>query len=286
MEKKQMKIIECPRDAMQGLNDFIPTKSKIRYINKLLSVGFDTIDFGSFVSPKFIPQMRDTSEVLAGLNLTHTKSKLLAIVPNYYGAKQACQFPEIDYLGYPLSVSETFQLRNTHQTISESFKIIPEIQALCLQTNKQLVVYLSMGFGNPYGDVYNPEILEQFTKKLDKIGIKIIQLSDTIGVSVPSLIRHVFETLISKFPHIEFGAHFHASPDSANEKITSALQAGCRRFDGAIGGYGGCPMARDKLVNNVATERLSEWFADENMTLELNFEALSECIQISHEIFP
>ncbi len=281
-----MKIIECPRDAMQGLKDFIPTETKIRYINQLLRVGFDTLDFGSFVSSKVIPQMRDTVEVLKQLDLSQTQSKLLAIVPNRHGASQAAEFVEIDYLGYPLSVSETFQLRNTHKNLRQSLEAVEDMQEICLRTDKHLLVYLSMGFGNPYGDPYSPEILEEFTEKLDQIGIKTIQIADTIGVSEPQLIREVFQNLLTKFPHIEFGAHFHSAYYSANEKVKAALDVGCRRFDSAIGGYGGCPMAKDELTGNITTEQMTQLFLSENLALGLDFEAFSECIQMSRQIFP
>ena len=229
-----MKIIECPRDAMQGLHDFIPTEKKIAYINQLLKVGFDTIDFGSFVSPKAIPQMRDTAKVLAGLQLDSTNSKLLAIVANIRGANDACHFDEIQYLGYPLSLSETFQQRNTNRSINDAFNDLAEMQELCEDFEKTLVVYLSMGFGNPYGDPYEMGYVGEFVDRLDRMEVQIISLADTIGVSNPENISSLFETLIPKFPHIEFGAHLHSTPDTIDEKVDAAFQSGCRRMDGAI----------------------------------------------------
>ena len=255
-----MKIIECPRDAMQGLHNFIPTETKIAYINKLLEVGFDTIDFGSFVSPKAIPQMRDTAEVLAGLNLSNTKSKLLAIVANLRGANDACRFDEIHYLGYPLSLSETFQHSNTNRSIEDAFDDLAEIQELCQENEKTLAVYLSMGFGNPYGDPYEVEHVAKFVEKLDDLEVAIISLADTIGVSEPGIIDKLFTALIPKFPHIEFGAHLHSTPDKIAEKVKACYEAGCRRMDGAIKGFGGCPMAKDDLIGNIATEKMLHCF--------------------------
>jgi hydroxymethylglutaryl-CoA lyase len=281
-----MKIIECPRDAMQGIKEFIPTELKIAYINSLLKVGFDTIDFGSFVSPKVTPQMKDTAEVLEGLDLSNTKSKLLAIVASFSGARSAVKFPEIKYLGFPFSVSETFQMRNTNKTILEALACISEIQDLCVQTDKELVVYLSMGFGNPYGDAYNPEVLEEYTERLKALNINTILLSDTIGVSNPSNIIPAFQTLIQKFPSIEFGAHFHSNPKTALEKIEAAYSAGCRRFDSAIGGFGGCPMAKDELTGNIATETMLSYFIDRAIETNLNFEFFSKAVEVSQQVFP
>lgn len=249
-----MKIIECPRDAMQGLATFVPTEVKIKYLNQLLRVGFDTLDFGSFVSPKAIPQMRDTAEVLAGLDLSATTTKLLAIVANVRGAEQAAKWAEISYLGFPLSVSETFQLRNTNKTIAQAFEEVAQIQNLCIQHHKQLVVYLSMGFGNPYGDAYSPEIVEAFTEKLVTMGIGIIAPSDTVGSSTNDQIKSLFGHLLAKFPQIEFGAHLHAKASQVPKKVKAAYQAGVQRIDCAVRGFGGCPMAEDKLVGNLATE--------------------------------
>lgn len=267
MEK--IKIIECPRDAMQGIKAFIPTKNKIDYIQSLLRIGYDTIDFGSFVSPKAIPQMQDTAEVLAGLDLSSTQSKLLAIIANTQGAQLASQHAEIQYLGYPFSISENFQMRNTHKTIAESIITLQEILNIADASNKEVVAYLSMGFGNPYGDPWNVEIVGEWTEKLAGMGVKILSLSDTVGSSTPDVIDYLFANLIPKYPQIEFGAHLHTTPDKWFEKIDAAYKAGCKRFDGAIQGFGGCPMAKDDLTGNMPTERLLSYFtankADTNM---------------------
>ncbi|TCP24793.1 hydroxymethylglutaryl-CoA lyase [Tenacibaculum skagerrakense] len=258
---EEVKLIECPRDAMQGIKShFIPTELKAKYINSLLNVGFDTIDFGSFVSPKAIPQMRDTDKVLNLLDLSSTRSKLLAIVANVRGANDACVFEEIDYLGYPFSISENFQMRNTHKTISESVDILRDILNIANRHNKEVVAYLSMGFGNPYGDPWNEEIVAKWTEKLAKYGVKIVSLSDTIGSSTPEVIDYLFSSLIPKYPQIEFGAHLHTTPNKWFEKVDSAYKAGCRRFDGAIKGYGGCPMAKDELTGNMPTEKMLSYF--------------------------
>ena len=260
----KVKLIECPRDAMQGIKShFISTEKKALYLNSLLKVGFDTIDFGSFVSPKAIPQMRDTAEVLRKLDLSSTTSKLLAIVANLRGATDAVQFEEIDYLGYPFSISENFQMRNTHKTIEESLVILDEILNLADTSNKEVVAYLSMGFGNPYGDPWNVEIVGEWTEKLASMGVKILSLSDTIGSSTPEVITYLFSNLIPKYPNIEFGAHLHTTPDSWFEKVDSAYKAGCIRFDGAIKGYGGCPMAKDELTGNMPTEKLVSYFTQQ-----------------------
>lgn len=252
-----MKIIECPRDAIQGLHHFIATEKKIAYINQLLSTNlFDTIDFGSFVSPKAIPQMADTNAVVGKLNLADTKTKLLAIIANERGALEASAFEQISYLGYPFSVSETFQIRNTNATIAESLERVKIIQEICEKTKKQLVLYISMGFGNPYGDIWNAEIVLNWVEKLKIYGIKIFSLSDTVGIATPESIGYLFESLIPAHPNLEFGAHLHTTPETWREKIESAYQAGCRRFDGAMLGYGGCPMAADELVGNMPTENL------------------------------
>ncbi|ALM48178.1 hydroxymethylglutaryl-CoA lyase [Flavobacterium psychrophilum] len=267
MEK--IKIIECPRDAMQGIKAFIPTKKKIDYIQSLLRIGYDTIDFGSFVSPKAIPQMQDTAEVLAGLDLSSTQSKLLAIIANTQGAQLAAQHAEIRYLGYPFSISENFQMRNTHKTIAESIVTLQEILNIADSSNKEVVAYLSMGFGNPYGDPWNVEIVGEWTEKLAAMGVKILSLSDTVGSSTPDVIDYLFANLIPKYPGIEFGAHLHTTPDKWFEKVDAAYKAGCKRFDGAIQGFGGCPMAKDDLTGNMPTERLLSYFtankADTNM---------------------
>ncbi len=249
-----MKVIECPRDAIQGIEKFIPTQDKIRYINALLKVGFDTIDFGSFVSPKAIPQMRDTEQVLHGL--AESPTHLLAIVANLRGAQTAAGFERIGFLGYPLSVSDIFQQRNTGKTIAESWPLVEEIQSLCLQTRKKLVVYLSMGFGNPYDEPFDTEVVYQASRRLYEMGIQIIAISDTIGCATPELIEEVFSAVIPALPQVEFGAHLHSNPYSALAKIEAAYRVGCRRFDGAIGGMGGCPMAKDELTGNIPTENI------------------------------
>ncbi|WNM18333.1 hydroxymethylglutaryl-CoA lyase [Flavobacterium capsici] len=256
----KVKIIECPRDAMQGIKEFIPTEKKVEYIQSLLRVGFDTIDFGSFVSPKAIPQMADTAEVLAQLDLSQTESKLLAIIANTKGAELASQHKEIQYLGFPFSISENFQMRNTHKTIAESLVTLQEILDIADRTNKEVVAYLSMGFGNPYGDIWNVDIVAQWTETLAKMGIKILSLSDTIGSSTPEIIDYLFSNLIPKYPDIEFGAHLHTTPDKWHEKVDAAYKAGCKRFDGAIQGFGGCPMAKDDLTGNMPTEKLLSYF--------------------------
>lgn len=282
-----MKIIECPRDAMQGLHDYIPAEVKAKYINKLLEVGFDTIDFGSFVSPKAIPQLRDTAEVLDQLNLDGTSSKLLAIVANHRGAKDACNFEEIDYLGFPFSISETFQQKNINSTIAESFKRLEAVRNECFKHNKKLVVYFSMAFGNPYGDEWSPHIVAHWAERLLRdLGIKILSLSDTIGSSNPENIKFLFEKLIPEFPEVEIGAHLHTTPDSWEEKIHSAYQAGCRRFDSAIKGYGGCPMAKDDLTGNMATENLLLYLKEHNIATGLNMTHFHESMVEAENVFP
>ena len=276
-----LKIVECPRDAMQGISGFIPTQQKIEYINQLLKVGFDTIDFGSFVSPKAIPQLKDTAEVLDGLNLSNTSSKLLSIIANNRGAETACAFEQINYLGFPLSVSEQFQNRNTNKSIAEALQVVEKIQNLCLKNNKELVVYLSMAFGNPYGENYHPDIVAELTEKLHKLEVNTIALSDTIGVSNPTNIAPLFKTLIKEYPTIEFGAHFHTNADKWEEKVDTAYQNGCRRFDTALKGYGGCLMAEDKLTGNMPTEKLITYFAED---LGLNKQELEKSLAISGSI--
>lgn len=256
----KIKLIECPRDAMQGIKSFIPTEKKIQYIQSLLRCGFDTIDFGSFVSPKAIPQMADTAKVLEGLDLSVTKSKLLAIVANVRGAEAAAVHSEIRYLGYPFSISENFQMRNTHKTISESVQTLKEILEIAVRNDKEVVAYLSMGFGNPYGDPWNVEIVGEWTEKLSAMGVKILSLSDTVGTSTPEVISYLFSNLIPEYPEIEFGAHLHTTPSSWFEKVDAAYNAGCKRFDGAIQGFGGCPMAKDELTGNMPTEKLISYF--------------------------
>jgi hydroxymethylglutaryl-CoA lyase len=270
---KNVKLIECPRDAMQGIKEFIPTEKKVQYIQSLLRCGFDTIDFGSFVSPKAIPQMVDTAEVLSQLDLSDTRSKLLAIIANVRGANDAVQHEAIDYLGYPFSISENFQMRNTHKTIAESVTTLQEILHIADKANKKVVAYLSMGFGNPYGDPWNVEIVGEWTEKLSKMGVKILSLSDTVGTSTPEIIDYLFSNLILTYPEIEFGAHLHTTPTSWFEKIDAAYKAGCRRFDGAIQGFGGCPMAKDELTGNMPTERMISYFTTVNA--ETNIKTLS-----------
>ena len=252
----RVKIIECPRDAMQGIKSFIPTAHKVKYIQSLLRVGFDTIDFGSFVSPKAIPQMQDTAAVLAQLDLSLTTSKLLAIVANVRGAMSAVAFKEIDYLGFPFSISENFQMRNTHKTIAQSVEVLKEILDTAHQNDKELVVYLSMAFGNPYGDPWNVDIVGEWTYKLQKMGVKILSLSDTIGSSSRSTISYLFSQLIPAYPSVEFGAHLHTHQSTWYDKVDAAYTAGCLRFDGAIQGFGGCHMAKDELTGNMPTEKL------------------------------
>jgi hydroxymethylglutaryl-CoA lyase len=271
-----IKIIECPRDAMQGIKTFIPTERKVLYLQSLLRVGFDTLDFGSFVSPKAIPQMADTAEVLARLDLSQTRSKLLAIIANTKGAELASVHKEIQYLGFPFSISENFQMRNTHKTIAESIITLQEILAIADQSNKEVVAYLSMGFGNPYGDPWNVEIVGEWTEKLAGMGVKILSLSDTVGSSTPEVIDYLFSNLITKYPEIEFGAHLHTTPDKWFEKVDAAYKAGCRRFDGAIQGFGGCPMAKDDLTGNMPTEKLLSYFTTQKQntnTSPMSFES-------------
>ena len=262
---EKIKIIECPRDAMQGIHEFIPTQVKIDYINKLLECGFDTIDFGSFVSPKAIPQMRDTAEVLSKLKL-NTDSKLLAIIANERGAEEACSFEEINYLGYPFSISEEFQKRNTNSSIEETLKRLEAIQTSVVQSNKKLVLYISMGFGNPYGEKWSPDLVLNWAERLYKLfDIQILALSDTIGSAKISDIEFLFQALIPNLPHIEFGAHMHVRPENAINIIQAAYSAGCRRFDGAIRGFGGCPMAKDDLTGNMPTEKLISFCTDNHI---------------------
>jgi len=281
----ELKIIECPRDAMQGIHAFIPTASKIAYINQLLDCGFDTIDFGSFVSPKAIPQMRDTAEVLNGLNL-NTSSKLLAIVANERGATDAASFEEIHYLGYPFSISEQFQQRNTNTSIEDSLFQVEKLQSIAQNAKKQLVVYLSMGFGNPYGEEWNPELVVRWSERLfSDFGVKILALSDTIGCANPSDIRSLFPILQKELPQVEFGAHFHTVREKATSVIEAAYEAGCRRFDTAIKGFGGCPMAKDELTGNLATEQLLTWMQERQIETGLDMEAFQKALLESNTIF-
>ncbi|MDG1160000.1 MAG: hydroxymethylglutaryl-CoA lyase [Flavobacteriales bacterium] len=277
-----MKLIECPRDAMQGIKTFIPTEKKIAYINLLLEAGFDTIDFGSFVSPKAIPQLADSSEVLKGLDLSNTPSKLLSIVANTRGAIDACAFDEISYLGFPFSISETFQQRNTNSSIEASLVRVEEIQNLCLKYDKRLVVYISMGFGNPYGDLWHPDIALQWSEKLYReLDVRILALSDTIGVSNEQNITALFQDLIPAFPEVEFGAHLHTTPDTWEEKVSAAYKAGCRRMDGALKGFGGCPMAADSLTGNMATENVISWMERNDLAHGIDPKILNEALQMS-----
>lgn len=280
-----MKVIECPRDAMQGLHDFVPTELKAKYINQLLKVGFDTIDFGSFVSPRAIPQLKDTAEVLSLLDLSERRSKLLAIVANTRGATDAEKFEEIDYLGFPLSLSETFQQKNTNKSIDDAFRTVSEIQKICVRSGKQLVTYLSMGFGNPYGDPYESDYLTSFVERLVSMDIGIISLADTVGMADEEAISSAFGLLIKEFDEVEFGAHLHANPKDALKKVDAAYQAGCRRFDGAINGYGGCPMADDVLVGNLATEAILSYSKEQTNGGAINEEAFSEAMVVAQEVF-
>ena len=256
----QIKIIECPRDAMQGIKKWIPSKDKLSYIQSVLSVGFDIVDFGSFVSPRSIPQMKDTQFIIENIDLSSTSSKLLAIVANERGALDACKYPSISFLGYPFSISETFQMRNTNKSISESILELKKIKSFCMKNHKELVVYLSMGFGNPYGEPWNYEIVEKWIDILDQIEIKVISISDTTGQAKTNDIKKIYSSLIPKYNNIEFGAHFHTLPNHWFNKINSAYESGCRRFDGAILGFGGCPMAKDELTGNIPTEKLLSYF--------------------------
>lgn len=285
--EKAIKIIECPRDAMQGIRSFIPTKRKVDYIQSLLRVGFDTIDFGSFVSPKAIPQMQDTAEVLSQLDLSKTNTKLLAIIANTQGAEILSKHKEINYLGFPFSISENFQMRNTHKTIAESLITLSEILEIADKTNKEVVAYLSMGFGNPYGDPWNVGIVGNWTEKLSKMGVKILSLSDTVGTSTPEIIDYLFKNLIPEYLNIEFGAHLHTTPEKWFEKIDAAFNAGCKRYDGAIQGFGGCPMATDVLTGNMPTEKLLSYFTtqkENTNTSPMSFEsAYNEATRLFRE---
>jgi hydroxymethylglutaryl-CoA lyase len=292
MHQSLIKLIECPRDAMQGWKTFIPTEKKIEYINSLLKVGFDTIDFGSFVSPKAIPQMADTAEVVRSLEFGvqsqdsgARNTKLLAIVANIRGAEEASVFDQITYLGFPFSVSETFQLRNTNSSIEQSLGRVEEIQNLCIKTGKQLVVYLSMGFGNPYGDRYSEEIVFEWVNKLVAMDIGIISLADTVGIATPEQVYDMTEYLVDSLPSIEIGVHLHSTPENWKEKLEAAVKAGCKRFDGALKGIGGCPMADDELVGNMNSELMIDYFEKNNLLPALNKEALQESLRIAGEIF-
>lgn len=281
-----IQIIECPRDAMQGLSGFIETDVKAAYINQLLKVGFHTLDFGSFVSPKAIPQMRDTRDVLAQLDLSVTATKLLAIIANERGAAEAADLEEITYLGYPFSVSETFQIRNTNATIEESVERVKNIQDICIQKNKQLVLYISMGFGNPYGDPWNAEVVMEWVDKLSALDITIFSLSDTVGVSNPQSISYLFSNLIPAYPYLEFGAHLHTQSHNWYEKIHAAYTHGCRRYDAAMKGFGGCPMAKDDLTGNMATENLVSYFSGINQPLNIDFQQFIVALSMANNVFP
>ena len=285
MNQQMLKLVECPRDAMQGWPHFIPTQKKIEYINALLKVGFDTIDFGSFVSPKAIPQMADTGEVIRNLELGESKSKLLAIIANERGATDAVVYDEITYLGFPFSVSETFQKRNTNSTIAESLGRVEEIQNLCIKNKKELVVYISMGFGNPYGDLYNEAIVFEWVNKMVAMDIKIISLADTIGLATKEQVYEITKYLVDSLPGTEIGVHLHSTPVNWKEKVDAALQAGCKRFDGALKGIGGCPMADDELVGNMDTELMIPYFNELNLLSNLNNDALKKCSRLASEIF-
>jgi hydroxymethylglutaryl-CoA lyase len=278
-------IVECPRDAMQGWEHFIPTEKKIAYLNQLLKVGFDVLDFGSFVSSKAIPQLADTHEVVRKLDMSNTQTKLLAIIANTRGAQDAVQYDEISYLGFPFSISETFQLRNTNKTIQESLKQVEEIQQLCIANNKKLVIYISMGFGNPYGDEYSTEIAIQWFKKLNEMGIEIIAMSDTVGVAKPDTIEYIYKHLVPEFPGVDIGAHFHSTSDAWEEKLDAAYQNGCRRYDSSIKGIGGCPMAEDDLVGNIATENVLQWAKKNNIELTLNRDEFAKSMIMANEVF-
>ena len=280
-----VKIVECPRDAMQGIKHFIPTNEKVRYLQSLLGCGFDTLDFGSFVSPKAIPQMVDTAEVLSKLDLSKTSSKLLSIVANVRGARDAASHPEVDYLGFPFSISENFQMRNTHKTIAQSVETLQEIFNIADASNKEVVTYISMGFGNPYGDPWNVEIVGEWTERLAKMGAKILSLSDTVGSSDPETISYLFSNLIPKYPTIEFGAHLHTTPTKWHEKVAAAYESGCRRFDGAIQGFGGCPMAKNDLTGNMPTEKMLSYFTSHKIISGVNAMTFEAAYNKATELF-
>jgi len=280
-----MKIIECPRDAMQGLTDFIPTELKIKYINQLLKVGFDTIDAASFVSPKAIPQLRDSAEVLDNLDLSKSKSKLLTIVANERGALEAAKFQSISYLGFPLSLSETFQQRNTNKSIAQAFDVVKTIQEICVKHQKEMVTYISMGFGNPYNEPFEASIVSEFVDQLNKLGIPIVSLSDTIGVSNKENITGIFQSVSDEYPNIEFGVHLHSDLETATDKIDAAYKAGCRRFDGAINGFGGCPMAEDKLVGNIATETILSYLNKYNIENTIDKSEFNNALNMAPQVF-
>jgi len=284
-QRSTVNLIECPRDAMQGWKEFIPTEKKVEYINSLLKIGFHTIDFGSFVSPKAIPQMADTRTVLDELRLDDTKTKLLAIVANVRGAQEASVYDKITYLGFPFSISETFQQRNTNSSIKDSLAKVEEIQNICSKTNKQLVVYMSMAFGNPYGDEYDGKILLNWTKEIMERGVTIISLADTVGVAEAEQISSALASLVPNYPNIDFGVHLHSTPKNWEDKLEAAFTSGCVRFDGALKGIGGCPMANDELVGNMNTEWMIHYFKGMDKLPQLDFEALQNSLSIADEIF-
>lgn len=279
-----IQLIECPRDAMQGIKTFIDTQVKIDYLNALLKVGFHTLDFGSFVSPKAIPQMADTREVLAGLEIENSATKLLAIVANFRGAEDAVAYPEISYLGFPFSLSETFQQRNTNNSRENALELVAEMQDLCMRNRKELVVYLSMGFGNPYGDAWSAELALDYAHQIQKLGVGIISLADTVGSAEPDTIREVFTLIRRELPNTEIGAHFHATPYNWEGKIAAAYEAGCRRFDGALKGFGGCPFAKEELTGNVATENIVRYLEGKGEVLELNTEAMQKGLEMAGKV--
>jgi len=285
MSENKFKLVECPRDAMQGLHDFVPTALKSEYLNLLLQVGFDTLDFGSFVSPKAIPQLADTAEVLANLNLNGTTTKLLAIVANLKGVEAAIKHREITYLGFPFSISETFQQRNTNSSIEQSLVTVEKMLLLCANHNKKAVVYLSMGFGNPYGDEWNYEIVEKWAAILVSKGVEIVSLADTVGISTPEKIKEILPKLISKFSDTEIGIHLHSTPAERFEKIEAAYHAGVKRIDSALKGFGGCPMAADDLTGNIATEEVIAFLDAKGENLNLNMEKWNEAMILSPKIF-
>lgn len=281
----KVKIVECPRDAMQGIKSFIPTEKKVVYLQSLLGCGFDTIDFGSFVSPKAIPQMADTAAVLDRLDLSKTQSKLLAIVANLRGAEDAASFQQIRYLGYPFSVSENFQMRNTHKTIAQSVEALQEILNVADRNGKEVVTYISMGFGNPYGDPWSVDIVGDWTEKLAAMGVQILSLSDTVGTSTPEVVDYLFSHLIPHYPHIEFGAHLHTTPTTWREKVDAAYKAGCRRFDGAVQGFGGCPMAKDELTGNMPTEKMLSYFTEQKVATGVNWLVFEAAYNKASQLF-
>ena len=283
--KEKLILNECPRDAMQGLTQFVPTATKIKYINALLRVGFNRLDFGSFVSPKSIPQLRDTGEVLGKLDLSQSKSSLLAIVANYRGAEQAVEFDEVNFIGFPLSISQQFQKRNTNKTIEEAIEELARIQNLCLIREKNLIVYLSMAFGNPYNETYSPDLVIERGQEMVDLGVKFLSVSDTVGMAEPEAVKSLFETVSGYWKEVEITAHLHANPIHATQKIAAAWDAGCRRFDVALGGYGGCPMAEDELVGNLSTERMLDWAKEKNLETGLHLANLKIASEMLMEVF-